>query len=445
MTEPKDSLDTKIKKIAERSLKDPRCEFTWLMSWFSVENLSESFQELDGNKALGIDGKSKEDYALNLKENLELLVARMKTMSYRPQAVKEVLIPKSSGGSRPLGISSIEDKLVQNLMAKILGAIYEPTFLDYSYGFRPGKNCHQAVKAVTEALFCQRAPVIYEIDFRNFFGSIEHEKLIAILGLRIKDLTFLRYVSRLLKSDILAEGALIRNEIGTLQGSVVSPILANIFAHYALDIWFKEAVLPRMVGIATMVRYCDDAVFIFSTSNDAAKFVKALDGRVKRFGLELHPDKTKLIVWDKSQRRKGDKPGGFNFLGFTFYLGLSKLGHPIPKVKSDAARMRKKLKEIGGWIKGQRHKLTPEVLWKQLYSKLSGYAAYYCVSHNISNVSSFMYLCERLFFKWMNRRSQRRSFNWEEFSKFLANRNLKLPSCKVRFQLFSSAKRMVSS
>jgi group II intron reverse transcriptase/maturase len=241
-SKPLIKTDTKLKRIAELSGKDPKMKFNWLMPHFNKENLIGCFRELDGRKAVGIDKQTKEDYATNLESNIEDLINRMKSMSYRPQPVKEVLIPKMNGKFRSLGIACIEDKIVQSMMAKVLGAIYEPLFRNSSYGFRPNRNCHQAVKVVLNQIYGNWCNMILDIDLENYFGSIDQKKLVALLRLKIKDETFIRYVVRTLKSGILTQEGFKRSDEGMAQGSICSPILANIFAHYALDIWFEDVV-----------------------------------------------------------------------------------------------------------------------------------------------------------------------------------------------------------
>jgi len=257
-TKPVATLATKLCKIAERSSKSSKMAYSYLMPLFTVENLACCFNELDGKKAVGIDGKTKEAYAEQLDANLAQLVERMKHMAYRPQPVKEVLIPKGDGKMRPLGISVIEDKIVQSLFAKVLEAIYEQMFRESSFGFRPNRSAHQAVKAVVNSTFQDGISEVIDVDLENFFGSIDHDKLMSLLELKIKDKCFLRYIRRMCKAGILANGEYRKTEAGTPQGSLVSPVLANIVGHYAFDVWFEDIVIPRCRGRAKLVRYCDD-------------------------------------------------------------------------------------------------------------------------------------------------------------------------------------------
>jgi group II intron reverse transcriptase/maturase len=437
LTEPTKTMETALESISARVRGDQHCEFKWLMPHYSKENLITCFHELKRRKAVGVDKRSKDDYEENLERNVEALITKMKNLSYRPLPARQVLIPKADGGQRMLGVSAIEDKIVQLLTAKILGAIYEPIFVEGSIGYRPGKNCHQGVKAVTNFIFKQwDSTTVLEIDFANFFGSIDHSKLIALLKMKIKDATFLRYIVRALKSGILeVDGQYQDTETGTFQGSICSPILANIFAHYAIDVWFTEASRKSFIGSAEMIRYCDDAVFLFGNKRDGEHFAKELGDRVERFGLKLNTEKTQLIHLEKTKRMKGVKQPTFNFLGFTFFLGKSKAGRVIPKVCSEAKRIRKKVRDIKEWLKKSRHRLRLRNLWHRLRSRVRGHIQYFAVSHNLHAVQSFVHICTSLFFKWINRRSQKRSINWDKFKLFLEREPM--PEIKTTFALFT--------
>lgn len=428
------TTNTKLRKIAERSEMDSLATFDCLMPHFNKANLISCFNELDGKKAIGIDEQTKEEYGLHLETNIEKLIVRMKSMSYRPQPVKEVFIQKDNGKPRPLGIACIEDKIVQMMTAKVLESIYEPIFHDSSYGFRPDRNCHQAIKGLFNFLFGNRKIYILDVDLENFFGSIEHQKLLALLRMKIKDETFLRYIARMLKSEISSNGLTRQNELGTVQGSICSPILANIYAHYCLDEWLERTARPKLLGKIAVFRYCDDLVICTTESQDAERVMNELPKRLDRFALKLNLDKTKIVTLDKFAMQRGEKQGTFDFLGLTFYLGRNLKRTILPKVKTSSKKMRKSLKVVWQWIKTNRHKADLKTLWGTFCSKIRGYVQYYGISHNVSWVEKFIRKATQIFFNWINRRSQKRSMSWEKFILFM--KRFPLPEAKVCFRLF---------
>jgi RNA-directed DNA polymerase len=423
------STETKLLRISKLSSEDSKMKFRWLMPHFNKDTLIRCFNELSGRKAVGIDGKTKDEYGIRLEENIENLIARMKTMSYRPGPVREVLIPKDGqkGKFRPLGISNFEDKIVQMMSAKILGAIYEPIFLDCSYGFRPGRSCHMAVKALSTYLFRNQCEVVIDVDLSNFFGTIDHGKLVRLLRMKIIEGTFIRYIIRMLKAGILSDGELRKTDEGSPQGSVVSPILSNIFAHYAIDVWFETVVKKYSKGKIALFRYCDDIVVCCEYRSDADRIMKSLKGRLDRFSLKLNEDKTKVVPFKKRNFDKGIKQGTFDFLGFKFYIARSRKGGVTVKLRTNSKRSRTKLKNMKTWIMKYRHTYKLKDLWMKFCIKLNGHIRYYSVSFNYDSVSAFMQKAVKIFFKWINRRSQRKSITWDKFNKFI----LKYPLPKI--------------
>lgn len=429
-------MATQLERIAKRSGEDAKAEFRWLMPLCNAEALIGCFHALDGKKAVGIDGRTKEEYEGSLEDNIGKLIERMKQMAYRPAPVREVKIPKEGrpGEHRPLGISNIEDKMVQMWFARVLSAVYEPLFHDFSYGFRPKRNCHDAVKALRGHLFKAGATTVIDLDLKNYFGTIDHDKLVALLRMKIKDEVFIRYVIRMLKAGVLSDGGLTKSDEGTPQGSIVSPVLANIFAHYALDEWFKKTVKPRARSTVAMHRYCDDLVISCGDPREAERILDAMKARLERFGLTMNEEKTKLVSFSKAGRRRGVRQESFDFLGFTFFLAQSKTGAIIPKLKTSRKRYHSKLKRVKDWCKKNRHSGRMKELWFAFCAKLRGHVQYYGVTFNSRAVGNFLRRAIRIFFKWMNRRSQKRSMTWEKFNRFMEV--FPPPQARIRHPMF---------
>ena len=427
---------TKLNRIAWLSAQDPKKEFSNLMHHFNFDSLLENFLQLDPNKAVGIDGIRKEEYAEDLEIKLENLLDSMRRMAYIPRPVREVLIPKEGkpGTTRPLGISCIEDKIVQKMFQRVLESIYEPTFLECSYGFRPGIGCHHAIKALHAHLFRNDIQTVIDIDLKNYFGTINHELIDKILRLRIKDKKFMRYINRMFKAGVLSEGDLRIDEDGVQQGSICSPIISNVFAHYAIDSWIENTVKPQSKGSVFLVRYADDAVICCQYNEDAIRIKRELGIRLAKFKLYMNEEKTKLVPFDKKLAQNGIKQGTFDFLGFTFYLGTSQKGRIIPKVKTKSKAMSAKLKKMTEWIVKVKDCLPLREIWKTFRAKIRGHIQYYGVTFNTREVNNFVYESKRIVFKWLNRRSQRKSLNWKKFSMYC--KEFPLPKVEVKVKLF---------
>lgn len=425
---------TKLERIAWLSRRDQQKQFNWLMHHYNEESLKDCFYELDGKKAMGADGVSKQEYEKDLEYNIKKLVERMRQMSYIPGPVREVKIPKGDGKLRPLGISNLEDKIVQKMTAKILEAIYEPLFISHSFGFRPGRNCHTAIKAVHQYLFQNEVEIVIDIDLKNFFGTIDHNLLRKVLEMKIKDTRFIRYIARMFKAGILSEGELRRSEEGVPQGSICSPILANIFAHYAIDLWFEKSIKPCCKGRVELFRYADDMIICSETVEDAGWIKEELGKRLELCHLALNEEKTKLVPFSKTKARSGIKQGTFDFLGFTFYWGRSRKGVTIPKVKTRGKTLRTKLKNVKEWIYRERNRLKRKEIWEMFRRKLIGHINYYGVSHNTKYVDIFIQKASEIVFYWLNRRSQKRSLNWEEYRQYRSS--YPIPKAVVTVRLF---------
>jgi RNA-directed DNA polymerase len=402
------------------SAKNPEIVFNNLFSHIHVENLRQAFRALDGSKALGIDGISKAEYAKDLDRNLEDLVSRLHIGTYRPQAKKEILIPKANGKTRPIAISCFEDKLVEWTIGKILESAYDPLFIRNSFGFRPGKSPDDAIKANFNILKDDKRPFVVEIDLANFFNTVSHEKLMKILRMRINDRKLLGLIARFLKVDILnQEGLTNATEVGTPQGSVMSPILSNIFLHYALDTWFVENYASQQ---AVIVRYADDAVFMFSKEQQAKDFLAALRLRLAEYNLSVNEDKTAIINFAKGEETI------FSFLGFTFFWNKRKGWNKIKLViKTQRDKLAKKIQEFTEWIKLNRARKSRKEIWSIVATKLRGHYNYYGYFCNRGKLQLFYSGVIGALFKWLNRRSQKKSFTWPEFQRLLSREPLPEP------------------
>ena len=409
-----------------------------LASAITVETLHEIHEDMDGKKAAGVDGVSKADYSEGIAEKLEDLVSRMKREAYKPQASRRVYIDKpGSDKKRPLGISSYEDKLVETAVAQLLEIVYEPIFLDFSHGFRPGRNCHQAIIEIIEEIQCRKVGYVVEADIRSFFDTLNHDRLIQFLEHDIADRKFIGIIRKMLQAGVMEDGKFQDSEAGTPQGGCASAILANVYLHYALDLWFDVAVRKGSFrGEAYLTRYADDFVACFQYKDDAEKFYSSLGARLAKFELELAPEKTRTLEFGRfaAGNRKGrgeGKPETFSFLGFTFYCSTNrdKTKYRV-KVKSDRKKMASKLNKCNMWIKENRHKLRPHEIIRKLNMSLTGYYNYYAVTDNLKTLEIFMRIVIKQLYYWLNRRSQRNSYTWEEFNALLKRLPIKYPRIK---------------
>jgi group II intron reverse transcriptase/maturase len=394
--------------------------FNSLMAHINVETLTEAYDCLDATKAIGTDGVSKKAYGAKLEENLKNLVARIHIGSYKPQVKREILIPKANGKMRPIAISCFEDKLVEWAVGKILTSMYDPTFIKNSFGFRENRSAHGAINAIYCSLKDNKRPNVVEIDFASFFNSISHKELMKILSKRINDNRFKGLIGRFLKVGIMKQSGELENpEVGTPQGSIMSPVLANIFLHEVLDQWFIKNYASNANII---VRYADDAVFFFGSEDIAKKFVEELGKRIAQYDLKLNEEKTNIISFDKS------KQNTFDFLGFTFYWGKKERGGKQPlKIKTQQKALHKKIQEFDHWIKSVRSQVKLKEIWKLTKAKLVGHYNYYGYADNLPKLNHFYAETIRSLFKWLNRRSQKSSFNWEQFKRRMEFNSIPTP------------------
>jgi group II intron reverse transcriptase/maturase len=413
---------TKLALISERAQKEPKLQFTSLAHLLNEGFLKECYYSLGRDRASGIDGVSWKEYGEHLDENLKDLVARMKAKRYKPLPVRRVYIPKNEHEKRPLGIPALEDKIVQKGISWILEAIYEADFLDCSYGFRTGKDCHQALNAVDKIIMRKHIDYVIEADIKGYFDNVSHDWMMKFLQVRISDSSFLLLIRRFLKAGYLEAGKVIATEQGTPQGGNLSPMLSNIFLHYVLDLWFEKKVIPRVKGACNMVRYADDFICMVQYADEAQRIIEALQKRFAKFDLELHPDKTRVISFGRFERERASKqnrrPNTFDFLGFNHYCGKNRKGKFILFRKTSNKKFRMKCKEMNNWLRQIRNYQKTREWWPVLQAKLRGHYQYYGVSGNMPFLEKFYSLTERMVLKWLNRRRQRKSFNWESFRRY---------------------------
>ncbi|RYF50594.1 MAG: group II intron reverse transcriptase/maturase [Cytophagaceae bacterium] len=416
-----------VSRLAMKARGDLKMRCNALMGMVHrAEGLRASFERLAQNKAPGVDGVKKENYAIGLDDKLGTLSARLSSGAYRPKPARRVYIPKANGGRRPLGIPSFEDRIVQDRLSQILQAIWEPEFRGCSYGFRPHRSAHDALRCVARVLTHERAQFVVEADIKGFFNEMNHQHLLRFLAHRIADRRFLRVIQRFLKAGVIQDGAFAPTETGTLQGGLVSPVLANIYLHYTLDWWFEGRFAKTCAGTAQLIRYADDFVVCFEKQADAERFMKVLPQRLAAFGLELEPKKTGMLRFGRFAQadcyRDGlARPKTFNFLGFTHFVTTSRVnGRFMVGRKTERQRLCSKLKELNTRVRQLRIQGGAAMV-QHVQRHLRGHIQYYAVSGNLRSMGVYARHCGRILFKWLNRRSQRPSITWERFSRLLAD------------------------
>jgi RNA-directed DNA polymerase len=428
---------TLLPLISEQARKEPNLKFTSLAHLLDEKFLLGCYLELGRDRASGIDGVSWQAYGENLEENLANLVNRMKAKQYRPRPAKRVYIPKNEHEKRPLGLPSLEDKVVQKGISRILEAIYEQDFLGCSYGFRPSRNCHNALRVVDQTIMKQPVRYVIEADIKGFFDNVSHGWLLKMLEVRIKDPSFLLLIRRFLKAGYIEEGRLVKTEQGTPQGGNLSPMLANIFLHYVLDLWFEKRIKPRMAGEVYLVRYADDFLIMAQKQSDACMIEQALRGRFEKFSLTLHPEKTRTISFSRKEpenaKRQGRKPYTFEFLGFTHYWYRTCEGWYMLSRRTSAKRFRRACRAMNEWLRSVRNWCKTKEWWLILASKLRGHYQYYGISGNSRMLKMFYYQVMRMVHKWLNRRSQRNQWSWEGFIEYLKHYPLPVPHIVHKF------------
>jgi group II intron reverse transcriptase/maturase len=386
-----------------------------------------------------MDGVSWKEYGERLEENLNDLVARLKAKRYKPQPSRRVYIPKDEHSKRPLGLPALEDKIVQKGIAWILEAIYEQDFLDCSYGFRPKRNCHQALDVVDKTIMTRPIHYVIEADIKGFFDNVSHDWMLRCLEARIQDPSLLLLIRRFLKAGYVEAGLLVPTEQGTPQGGNLSPIIANVFLHYVLDLWFEKKIKPQMRGICYLVRYADDFLCLVQNQREAQYIEQTLRERFVKFDLQLHPEKTRVIDLRRGQMQKvkedKHRPHSFDFLGFTHYGSKSRKGKWVLGRRTSAKKFRKACKALSAWLRVTRNAAKLSQWWPILQAKLVGHYQYYGISGNARMIERYNQVARRLIFKWLNRRSQKASFTWETFQIYLEH--YPLPKPRIAHRLYT--------
>lgn len=436
MTETSNSQDisTKLERIAKLAREIRGATLKTLAHHIDVNWLREAYRRTRKDGAPGIDGVSAEQYAERLAENLQSLLDRAKSGRYRAPPVRRVHIPKGDGTeTRPIGIPTFEDKVLQRAVAMVIGEVYEQEFHDFSFGFRPGRSAHQALQTLRTAAWRMKGGWLVEVDIKQFFDTVDHAHLRTILGRRIGDGVLLRLIGKWLNAGILEGLVLSRPDDGTPQGGVISPLLANIYLHEVLDEWFVRDVRPKLDGEAAMVRYADDVAVLFARKRDAERFLKALPKRFGKYGLTLHPDKTRMVAFQRPDRVGPDEdgPGTFDLLGFTHVWAKSRKGFWVVKQRTAQDRFSRALRRLRTWCRWHRHDPL-EAQHRTLTQKLEGHYAYYGITSNGDGIKNFFFQAERAWYAALARRSQR-GFSWEKMRRLLERLPLPTPRIVHRY------------
>jgi len=417
---------TDLTRIGEKARKEPGLVFTSLYHHiYDVDNLRACYDALEAEKAAGVDGVTKEEYGKNLEENLRDLSERLKRMGYRPGPKRRSYVPKAGREKgRPLGISCFEDKIVEEAVKRTLEPIYEAVYEDSSYGYRPERSPHQCLDVLGRTIQQERVNHVVEADIKGFFDTVNHEWMIKFLRHRIGDERVIRLIIRMLKSGIMEDGLVRASEDGTPQGSILSPLLSNVYLHYVLDLWFSRRVSKQCRGEAYYIRFADDFLACFQYKDDAESFRQRLGDRLEGFGLQLAEEKTGCIEFGLFARedayKRGKKPKEFTFLGFTHYCGKTEEGYFKVKRRTSRKKLGRSLREFTDWARRVRPVLKKGEMLRQARIRVIGHLGYYAITDNLGRCSYYVYRATRVLYKWLNRKSQRKAYSWNSFNQALA-------------------------
>lgn len=428
-TQRSEVISTRRKRIAEVARKLPHDALTNLAHHMDQQWMQEAFARTRKSGAPGVDGQTAEQYEQNLQQNLQELLNRAKSGSYRAPPVKRVHIPKADGTKRPIGIPTLQDKVLQRAVLMLLEPIYEQEFADCSFGFRPGRSAHQGLQTLRDHLMQMGGGWVLELDIKSFFDTVDHRIVQQILRQRVRDGVVVRLIGKWLNAGVQHQQTLHYPQRGTPQGGVISPLLANIYLHEVLDSWFEQQVRSRLKGEARLVRYADDAVIVFANYEDAQRVLAVMPKRFKRFGLTLHPDKTRLVKMRRPTKRGGNDRGSFDFLGLTHHWARSRRGRWVIKQRTARDRFRRAVRNIAQWLRRHRHDPLAEQ-HQMLCLKLRGHDQYYGVTGNWSSLARLRYAVSRLWCKWLSRRSAKAAKGWSWFNRLLAR--FPLPQPRIR-------------
>jgi len=431
------TTETKLALIAGHARRDSKMQFTSLAYLLDIEFLTHCFYSLNRNKTVGVDNVSWNDYKENLEENLANLVERLKRKRFKPIPARRLYIPKDNGEQRPLGISATENKIVEKGITRILNSIYEQDFSDKSYGFRPQRNCHQALKELNDQIMENPINHIVEADIKGFFDNVSHEYLLKALEIRIKDSSMIHLITKFLKAGYIDNSLLVTSEDGTPQGSILSPILANVFMHYILDEWFEKVVKVHTCGYCEIIRYADDFVCVVRFKDDAERIEKAFHNRFNKYGLELQREKSRRISFGRYEtinaKNENRSANTFDFLGFTHFCDTTRKGYFKLGRKTSRKKFRRKCKDFKLWLKKIRNKKKPKEWWNTVEAKLRGHYQYYGISGNYECINAYYKHVVKTLHKWLNRRSQKKSMSWANLNNYLKCYPIPRPKIKHNF------------